>query len=138
MVDKLIKNIKVVEVGNLLPDGTRYTELKQEENYNFIDHNYLDIKYWEVDNIFGLNLDQYYYLSSSKDIIEDVIGNTTKINNISSKCLKENNNIINLLYLNTENIDNEVIKNYLSSKSIEYINLIQYNNHAIEGYKFCF
>lgn len=138
VVDKLIQNIKVIEVGNLLPDGTRYTELKQAEEYDFINHNYSEVEYWEIDNLFGLNIDQYYYLSNNKDIIEDIINTNTNIASFSYSCLEENNNINNLLYLNTDKIDNKVIKDYLISKDLKFINLIQYSNHVVEGYKLCF
>ena len=40
VVNKLIEEIKLIEVDNILPDGTKYIELKQLDKTNIVEHNY--------------------------------------------------------------------------------------------------
>ncbi len=110
----LIQSREVIEVDNILPDGTKYIELKQAAEQTIIKDRYLETEYWQIDNLWGLNLEQFYYLSNSKDIIKEVIRSNNNLNDIVYTCLEEsNNNINNLLYLKTAEIDNKAIKEYL-------------------------
>ena len=139
IANKLIEEIKLIEVDNILPDGTKYIELKQLDKTNIIEHNYLNTRYWQIDNNFGLNFNKFYYLSNNKDIIKDLIKSNIKISDVIYPCLKENNiKINNLLYLNVDKVKNEVIKEYLENNNLKFINLIHYNNYVTEGLKLCF
>jgi len=139
VIDSLIQNIKVIDVENILPDGTKYIELKQVTENSFSKYKYLDTEYWQIENFFGLSLDKFYYLSNSKDIIKELIKSNTNINDIIYTCLEESNNKINnLLYLKVSKIDNKLIKSYLENNNLSVINLIHYNNNVVEGWKLCF
>jgi len=69
----LSSSFELREVNNTLPDGTRYVEYVADDNIKASELQVLGKTYWQVDEFFGAEQDNYFYLSNSEEMVEQIL-----------------------------------------------------------------
>jgi len=135
----LADSFEVQEINKVLPDGTAYTELIASQEQTIVEHEFADQKYWQIDGLFGIQLENYYYLSNRQYLIEDLITSDKKINNLWADCLDNSSyRVRDFIFWPTDKLPDIPIKAYLEENNLQSLDIFSYYNSAITGLQWCF
>lgn len=131
-------DLTLKEVKNKLPDGTVYTELVGEQEAKVELLQYQGHDYWRLGQLYGAQIDQYYYLTNNESLIQATFVSKYQIASYLSQCpVAGDYKIIDLAQLNSVKINNEAIKKALIDQNIDTLTVLSYENSSQIGFKAC-
>jgi hypothetical protein len=135
----LADNLQLKELKKVLPDGTAYVELVTSDEQLIKELDFRGQKFWQIADLFGLNLGGYYYLSNSRPIIEGLILAPGSINSLASLCPSKRQQLINdFIYLQSASLPQGDLKQFLDNYHFQDLELSSFTNHDWQGLKLCF
>ncbi len=126
------------EHKKLLPDGTLYVEYVESGTPTVTQHQYHAQSYWQIDGLYGWQVDFVYYLSNDEDMIKEIIDQSTLVGDSLGDCSQGKGYYINdFMILDTKELLEGDFKTYLNSKNIKQLNMFGYFNHVSTGILIC-
>jgi len=133
----LVDYYQVKEQKNTLSDGTLYIELLANDNPNKIEYSYKDKTYFQVSNVFVYQEAGINYLSSNEAFVWEIIELSQPLSNLWLNCQPEAGQVSDFIYLDTNKLDNDQIKEYLSNKGVNKLWALSYYTASHAGLQFC-
>ncbi|MBT6690979.1 hypothetical protein HOB10_01445 [Candidatus Parcubacteria bacterium] len=135
----LAHDFELQEVSKLLPDGTTYIELLAGEEQPVLEHEFSQLKYWQIDGLYGISLDNMYYLSNEAFLLEGIINNNRPLSSVFGDCLSDSSyEIGDFISLEVDQVPASSLRDYLETKNIGTLDIFSYQNSTVEGLQLCF
>jgi len=133
-----IKTIKTKEVSKVLADGTAYKELVAADDQAIVDYQINGQTVSQIDQLFIWDIDQEHYLSNSRQLIEELTSYNRYLNTLANDCLGDDVSIGDFVYLDTQNIVDSPVRQYLLDNNINNLQMFSYTTGTISGLDVCF
>jgi len=127
-------SFSLTEVKKTLLDGTLYTELVFNEEEKKINHSFKEYNYWQMDNLFGIELNGYNYLSNRQYLIEDMLSDYIYLDELWKEYINNEGSVEDFVYLKTNKLPDGELKEYLKENSINSLDILSYTNNISKGY----
>lgn len=122
------------EVKKTLVDGTLYTELISNEEEKKINHSFKEYNYWQIDNLFGIELNGYTYLTNRQYLVEDVLSDYMYLDELWKEYINNESSVEDFIKLKVDKLPKGELKEYLKENNITSLDLLSYNSNTTKGY----
>ncbi len=126
------------EVKKTLSDGTLYTELVFNEEEKSIDHSFKEYSYWQVDNLFGIELNKYNYLSNRQYLIEDILSDYIYLGELWKNYISNTDIVEDFIHFKVNKLPKGQLREYLEKYNVTSLDLLSYSNSMVKGYVIIF
>lgn len=139
LITDLASSLQLEEKKSLLPDGTAYVELVVKENQLTQHFKYMGHELWQIDDIFGTNIDRNFYISNNRNVLENLISQNVNLHTFSQVCAPAGDySVLDILWWDNNKLKNSALKDYFISKNIPNLHIFTYQNSVIRGINWCF
>jgi hypothetical protein len=134
----LLDSFDVKEVSKTLPDGTLYTEFVKNKEVEFEYSDFVEQTYWRMDDLFGVQVDNLYYLSNSEDEIKQTMAHGRLAGDMWAGCgLNTSSLVTDWTHLEAQDLNMLDLGQDLLN-DIKKIDIFAYQNHVTAGFRLCF
>ena len=134
----LLPNFTTKEVARTLVDGTLYTELVKNTELEFQNFSLGEQSYWQMGDLFGVQVNDLYYLSNSEASIKNILLHSKSATDFWRNCSFNSSSLVtDWVHLDDKSIAIIGLGEYLPNK-VDQLDIFAYQNHLTHGYRLCF
>lgn len=128
-----LEKLALKEERQLLADGTAYQALVLAD-LQWQDLSWQGQTAWQFDNLSVLQLNNFYYLSNSQDLLRSLVESGD--NQDILLCASEQDRVEDWLKLSNKQLDDLNLRDFLASKA-NSMQVLHYSNEIFNGLRFC-